>query len=151
MEGNVGALGILGGGAITAALGILWWILRRTDRALERSNTAIQQTNRSLSFAGTNLALVEALRTAIYLQGNSLDQWEDWGVEVRRNHHRMQQKLVERGQLDAIEELPTPPTHLDLNNVFRNIPNNPAPEPTPPTPDAGASFIDRLLRPPGGG
>jgi hypothetical protein len=120
--GDNGFVGLLGGGAITAAIGLLWWVLRRTDRALERSSSAVGMGQRAMQFTGNNLLLVEALRQAIFLQGGSLDEWEDWGVEAKRVFRAMQRDLRDHGSLQQEYELPVPPKHLDLSHIFRNIP-----------------------------
>lgn len=150
--GNNGLLGLLGGSGGAALLAILYWVLRRTDRALERSNSAITMTNQNAKFAGQNMQLVLALREAIFKQGTALDAWEDWASDVRSNHRRMQQHLVEKGALDSIEELPTPPGHLDLGPLFRNLPEFGAgsasggEDPAPPGPAAAdRTMMDRLF------
>lgn len=155
MGGNEYLLPLVGA-AGTALLAILYWILRRTDRALERSNSAIKQTNRNIQFTGENMSLVAALRSAIYLQDNSLGQWEDWGGDVRRLWRRMQQDLLEHGAISEITELPAPPAHLDLGPVFGALPKfgagsaSGAEDSDESTAGQDRSFMDRfLMRPPG--
>lgn len=121
MGGN-GWLGILGGGAVTAALGILAWVLRRSERAFTNSKTAILLTNANVKSASEHMQLIEALRQAIYLQGQGLDEWEDWGGDVKRDWREMQRELKDNGVISRISELPTPPKHLDLTLLFRSLP-----------------------------
>jgi hypothetical protein len=115
-------LQILGSGVILSVLAILGWILRRSERALSNSSTAIDLTNRNVKSAGEHMALMEALRQAIFLQGQGLDKWEDWGVEVKRDWRVMQRELLDNGSITEITELPTPPKHIDLTALFRELP-----------------------------
>jgi hypothetical protein len=115
-------LEILGGGIIMSVLAILGWILRRSERALANSSTAIDLTNKNVRSAGEHMQLMEALRQAIFLQGQGLDDWEDWGVEVKRDWRAMQRELVDKGAITEITELPMPPKHIDLTALFRELP-----------------------------
>lgn len=121
---STGWLGVIFGGGTTAALAILGWILKRSERALSNSNTAITLTNANVKSAGEHMMLIEKLRQAIYLQGNGLDDWEDWGVVVKRRDRELQRKLKEHGWIDKIVELPDPPKHLNLTALFQDLPQS---------------------------
>lgn len=122
--GNTAAwIGVLGTG-ITAAFGLLFWVLKKSDRALERSDRAITLSNESVRVTGETMALIEALRHAIWMQGDSLDAWEDYGVDVKRIWRKIQHELIERGMITEVGDLPTPPVHLDLSAVFRHLPQH---------------------------
>ena len=123
MTGN-GWLGIIFTGGVSAVLAILAWVLRRSERALSNSSTAITLTNSNIKSTGEHMMLIEKLRQAIYLQGNGLDDWEDWGVVVKRRDREMQRKLQEHGWIKEITELPDPPKHLDLTHLFQDLPQS---------------------------
>lgn len=117
-----GLLLILGGSALSAILGLVYYTLRRTDRALERSNSAAIIGQQAISFTGNNMLLVSALQQAIFMQGNALDKWEDWGVDVKRRDADMQRALKEHGWIKEVTELRDPPSHLDLTELFSKMP-----------------------------
>lgn len=150
--GGTGSLAILLTGIVSALIAVLYWALRTTDRALERSNSVMTTSQTNLEFVGSNMKLVQALRTAIFLQGEQIGELEEWALEVRSMWRAQQRELMAKGIIDHVSELPVTPRHLDLTELFEKI-QAPNVQLAQPKMDTGTSpsFFDRFLRPGGGG
>jgi hypothetical protein len=101
--------------AIAGGLGIvLTFILTRNREVnnLARQNIA--------STAGT-FEIIETLKTVVFLQGQRIDNWEEWGAEIQRPIKIMRDTLRSNGW-NGIPEIPTAPeAHLDLRPYWKHI------------------------------
>jgi hypothetical protein len=102
--------------AIPTALGIfLTFMLSRNREASELAQKAITSTR---SYFG----IIETLKTVAFLQGQRIDQWEDWGRETSQVWRQWGKTMRCNGCDVTPPQLPEmPELHLDLRPYWRQI------------------------------
>lgn len=102
--------------AIPTALGIfLTFMLSRNREASELAQKAISSTK-------SYFAIIETLKTVAFLQGQRIDQWEDWGRETSQVWRQWRREL----RIKAFDYIPPdlprmPELHLDLRPYWEQI------------------------------
>jgi hypothetical protein len=104
--------------AIPTAIGIfLTFILGRNREASGLAQQAISSTK---SYFG----IIETLKTVAFLQGQRIDQWEDWGRNSMQAWRAVRQYIIDHGECPE-KELPVipdmPDLHLDLTRYWNDI------------------------------
>ena len=100
--------------ASTAGAGILALLAFVLYRQRETASTA----NTALDAVGKSVRLTSKMQTAMDMQQQRLDAWEDWGRSMKIVWDRLRIHMENEFKLD-IGEMPEPPvTHLDLSSLF---------------------------------
>ena len=105
--------------SITAILTLIGFFFARNQKASQLASAAMNTMSQSLEFQLASSRLIEKMRTAMYLQSERLNSWEDWGMDATQVMRTWRRYLIDRDHLSSLPEMPKPPAgHLDLSTIF---------------------------------
>lgn len=102
--------------AVPTAIGIFLTFM------LSRNREATDLAQRAISSTKSYFAIIETLKTVAFLQGQRIDQWEDWGRETSQVWRTWRRELRTQCSEYIPPDLPRmPELHLDLRPYWDQI------------------------------